>query len=59
MLCGEYRDLQKYYAKNSHVNPLAKNTLICIYRRKVVEEMIVMPNIKPISDLRNYTEILK
>lgn len=23
------------------------------------EEMIIIPNIKPISDLRNYTEVLK
>ena len=24
-----------------------------------VKEMMIMPNIKPISDLRNYTEVLK
>lgn len=27
--------------------------------KKFSEEMIAMPNIKPISDLRNYTEVLK
>ena len=26
---------------------------------KVTKELIDMPNIKPISDLRNYTEVLK
>lgn len=46
-------------AANSHVNLLAKVCWYLYNERKFSEEMIVMPNIKPISDLRNYTEVLK
>ena len=41
---------------NSHVN------LLVVFRRVAynkIKETITMPNIKPISDLRNYTEVLQ
>ena len=41
---------------NSRVNLLQKGNAMCIISLKGV---ITMPNIKPISDLRNYTEVLK
>ena len=41
---------------NSRVNLLQKDNAMCIISSKGV---ITMPNIKPISDLRNYTEVLK
>ena len=42
---------------NIHVNVLIKDFVWIIIILK--KEEIIMPNIKPISDLRNYTEVLK
>ena len=35
-----------------------KNKCLWYYKEKT-KEVLIMPNIKPISDLRNYTEVLK
>lgn len=43
-------------AVNSHVDFLAFYLQITY---NMAKEMITMPNIKPISDLRNYTDVLK
>lgn len=44
------------FAVNSHVNFWLFIRGLHIINAK---EMMTMPNIKPISDLRNYTEVLK
>ena len=41
------------------MNFIVKEKKNCYTKKKKLNDAVKMPNIKPISDLRNYTEVLK